>query len=80
VKAIQVIVTRNQQGGVSVAANPAAPPRDPFELLGLLDLAKDVVRSAVLQAPGPQETAPGIAVVTGPAAEAIARDARVVKP
>ncbi len=44
---IQVVITRDPQGNVMISSNPAAAPRDPYELLGLLDIAAATVRESL---------------------------------
>jgi len=68
---IQVVITQDARGAVSVAVNPAAQPT-PLEMLGLLSVAHASVLDSMRHPP----ERPGVEIVTGPAAQAIARESR----
>ncbi len=73
---LQVVITRDLAGNLTVGQNPTASTRDVYELLGVLRFAEAVVMQQVMgpkkEDPGP----PGLQLVTGPAAAAVAAAAR----
>ena len=70
---IQIVITRDASGGVSIGGNPEAPG-SPLEILGLMEIAKAMLLDRMKSGPdGP----PGISIVQGGEADAIARAARV---